>query len=155
MQTEHAIARDQDLRSPPSRRLVLARFMPFLFYAFVLITAVAVFVPLDPGMPREGIDPSYNFAMNQAVARQLTFGNQIVFTYGPYASVGSRLYDPATDFRMMCGTLCFGVSFILGILFLANGRGRYLIVTLLLFAATFGPGELLLLARTHFSSCSA
>jgi len=34
--------------------------------------------------------------MNQAIAQGLSFGDDIVFTFGPYASVYTQLYHPAT-----------------------------------------------------------
>lgn len=38
---------------------------------FVIITVLAVFVPLNPGMPRSGLDPSWVFSMNEAVAQKI------------------------------------------------------------------------------------
>jgi hypothetical protein len=101
---------------------------------------------LNARMPARGIDPAWQFAMNQAVARHLRFGPEIMFTYGPYASLATRTYDPATDRRMMWGSLLLGLSYMTALLFLAHRHKRHLIVTLLLFLATFGPGEALFLS---------
>jgi hypothetical protein len=115
-------------------------------WIFFVVTSIAVFIPLNPRMPSRGFDPSYAFALNQAVARHLTFGQQILFTYGPYASIATRTYDPATDQRMMFGSAWLGLSYLAALLFLAKGRKRLYLAGLLLFLATFGPGELLLLS---------
>jgi hypothetical protein len=106
-------------------------------------------------MPSKGLDASWEFAMNEAVARHLTFGKQIMFTYGPYASIGTRTYSPATDRRMVLGSLFVAVSFLAGLLFLARGKRRYLILLLLLFLATFGNPELLLLSYSFLLTACA
>jgi hypothetical protein len=116
------------------------------FYIFLAITAMALFIPLEPGMPSKGLDSSWVFAMNEAVARHLRFGKEIMFTFGPYASICTGSYHPATALRMICGSLLLGVSYITALLFLARGRKRYLTFFLLLFLATFGFRELLLLS---------
>lgn len=146
MQSEQISIKEPSLSDLLSRATLLSKFAPICFYIFLTITALAVFVPLNPTMPSRGIDPSYAFAMNQAVARHLSFGREIVFTYGPYASICTRTYDPAIDRRMVLGSLLLGVCYVTGVLFLARGQRRYLIVILLLFFATFGSGELFLLS---------
>jgi hypothetical protein len=146
MQSKLILAEEPSLSYPLSRTTRLSTFAPIFFYIFLTITAVAVFIPLSPTMPSRGIDPSYRFAMSQAVARHLSFGREVMFTYGPYASIGTRTYDPATDRRMMWGSFLLAVSYITAVLFLAHGQKRYLILLLLLFFATFGVGELLLLS---------
>lgn len=147
MQTELIVAEEPSPSSYlVSRTTLLSQFARIFFYIFLTITALAVFVPLSPSMPTRGIDPSYGFAMNQAVARHLSFGREIVFTYGPYASICTRMYDPATDRRMLWGSLLFAASFLTALLFLARDQKRYLIPILLLFFATFGNAELLLIS---------
>jgi hypothetical protein len=125
---------------------VLSRIGPASFYIFLTIAVVAIFIPLNPGMPSRGVDASWQFAMNQAVSRHLSFGREVMFTYGPYAAICTRTYDPATDRRMMWGSLLLAVSYVTAVLFLAGGQKRYLILILLLFLSTFGNGELLLLS---------
>jgi len=93
--------------------------------------------------------------MNEAVARHLSFGKQIMFTYGPYSSIGTRTYSPATDRRMVWGSLFVAVSFLAGLLFLARGKRRYLILLLFLFLATFGNPELLLLSYSFLLTACA
>lgn len=117
-----------------------------LFSIFVAITALAVFVPFKPRMPGAGLDASWEFAMNEAVARHLSFGTEVIFTYGPYASIGTRTYSPATDLRMMLGSIQLGASYLLALKFLASGKRRLLIIALLLFLAVLGSTELLLLS---------
>ena len=132
------------IRTP--RAVLLSRFGLILFYIFVTITTLAVFIPFNPRMPARGLDASWEFAMNQAVTRHLTFGKQVMFTYGPYASIGTRIFDPKTDRRMMLGSLLLAVCYLAALFHLARGPKRYLIVLLLLFLATFGSSELLFIS---------
>jgi hypothetical protein len=93
------------------------------FLAFALfLTVLAVFVPLNPVMPADGLEPSWMFAMNQGVAQGLVFGRDIVFTFGPYASIYTELYHPATDRLMICGSLFLGLSYALLLALLGKGE---------------------------------
>ncbi len=49
--------------------------------------------------------------MNQAAAQGLAFGKDIIFTFGPYASIYTRCYHPSTDMLMVCGTLYLALSY--------------------------------------------
>ncbi|MGD0891228.1 MAG: hypothetical protein ABR923_06815 [Terracidiphilus sp.] len=125
-----------------------------LFYLFFGISALALFIPLNPRMPTKGLDSSWQFAMNEAVARHMSFGGQVMFTYGPYASILTRTYSPATERRMLLGSLMAGLSFSLALLYLERGRKKFITVLLLLFLATYGNPELLLLSYAFlFSVC--
>lgn len=124
----------------------LKKLFTSIFYAFVGVTILSIFVPLNPRMPASGLDPSWEFAMNQAVARHMHIGKDIVFTYGPYAALITHIYDPATDWRMMLGSLVLGACFGCALLFVARGRKRRGVIALLLFLTIFGNIELLLVS---------
>ena len=94
-----------------SSLLVLKVVKENLFFAALLLVAVAVFVPFSPGMPWEGLDPSWVYGMNEAVAQGMSFGKDIVFTFGPYASIYTKNYHPATDQLMIWGSLYLAISF--------------------------------------------
>lgn len=85
-----------------------------LFFAALLVTSACMFVPFAPQMPGSGLDPSWIFGMNQALAQGLSFGRDVVFTFGPYSSVYTRHFHPATDGLMMAGgayiALCFFIA---------------------------------------------
>ena len=112
-----------------------------VFHAFVGVTILSIFVPLNPRMPATGLDPSWEFAMNQAVARHMRIGRDIVFTYGPYAALISHVYDPATDRRTMLGSLILAACFWSALLYVAHGRQRFSVIVLLLLLAVFGGPE--------------
>jgi hypothetical protein len=89
----------------------------FLIGAFLLLASVAVFVPLYPAFPSSGLDPSWAFAVNEAVAQGWIFGKDVVFTFGPYASIYTKIYHPATDklmvFSSLYLSLCYGLLLVL------------------------------------------
>jgi len=90
-----------------------------------LIAAIVAFSPFSPGMPSGGLDPSWVFALNQAVAQGFTFGDDIIFTFGPYASIYSKAYYPSTDFMMVSGSLYLALSYWAYFLFLMKGVQRF------------------------------
>lgn len=90
----------------------------------LLITIIAVFVPLMPEMPSEGLDPSWMFGINQAVAQNLSFGKDIIFTFGPYGSVYTKIYHPSTDLLMIISSFYLAISYWL-CLFLLIHRVQY------------------------------
>ncbi|MCM2131858.1 hypothetical protein [Larsenimonas rhizosphaerae] len=104
----------------------------------VFITLVLAWVPFFPGMPVVGLDPSWALGMNQAVAQSLVFGQNIVFTYGPYASIKTHLYHPVTDGLMLGGSLYFTLMLFLALY--VNLKKRAItggVIMLLLFAGCF------------------
>ena len=49
--------------------------------------------------------------INQAVAQRMAFGRDIIFTLGPYASVYTHAYHPATVWMMLLGCLLFDICY--------------------------------------------
>jgi hypothetical protein len=71
-----------------------------------------------PDMPGAGLDPSWSVSLNQAVAQHLNFGRDIAFTYGPFASVVTHYYSPATDSRMLFGGIYLSISYSIALIYL-------------------------------------
>jgi hypothetical protein len=76
-----------------------------------MITALIVATPLYPLMPTAGLDASWMYATNQAVAQGLAFGREVVFTFGPYGAIYSQQFHPGTDVLSIGAGLFFGVCF--------------------------------------------
>jgi hypothetical protein len=76
----------------------------------LLIAAVTMFVPVSPAMPVGTLDSSWAFAMNQAVAQRLSFGDQIIFSFGPYTCLYTQLYHPSTNRMMLVGGIYLALS---------------------------------------------
>jgi hypothetical protein len=88
-----------------------ARLIAFL----AILATVLLSVPLAPEMPRAGLDESWRYAMNEAVAQHLSFGKEVVFTFGPLAAIYTRLYHPSTDLMMLAGRVLIATAFAIGL----------------------------------------
>jgi hypothetical protein len=89
----------------------LAAITSMMASAFI---AVLLFVPLSPGMPSVGLDPSWAYAVNEAVAQHKTFGKDFIFTFGPLGFLYTSLYHPAIDTAMLVGRTFIAVSLCVG-----------------------------------------
>ena len=96
----------------------------------IIIYTLACLFLAKPLMPKFGLDPSWALGMNWAIANGLRIGEDIVFTFGPYASSYTRAYDPTTDYLMVGAalflTLCYGLQF----LYLAGRHRLYVAIFL-------------------------
>jgi hypothetical protein len=158
------------LNDPPFRSLCLAKLPSYLLATFVVITTSAIFIPLNPDMPDKGIDQSWIsainiarsnsgsvallaridqswvLAINEAVARHLRFGKDIIFTFGPYGSIYTQSFHPATDRLMLFGSTLLALSYAIALLYLTRGRPLYILLIFMLFLATFPSRDTLLLS---------
>lgn len=89
----------------------LAVFLFLLSGSFVAIS------PLLFNFPGSGLDPAWKLGLNYAIAKNWQFGQDIVFTFGPYAPVYTGLYSPEFFSRAIFGrlliTLAIGLSIFL------------------------------------------
>ncbi|WP_455283532.1 hypothetical protein [Cupriavidus necator] len=90
----------------------------------VVIGAVGAFVALNPFMPEAHLDSSWMLSLNEAIANGLVFGRDLIFTFGPFGSIYTKQFHPATDALVLGGGLLLALSFALGILSLAR-KGRW------------------------------
>lgn len=91
-------------------RLMTSQAIKKIAIVLSAIAVVLVLVPFEPSFPGHHLDWSWAYAMNVAVAKGLQFGRDIVFTYGPLASVSTGLYHPATDAITIVGRLILSAS---------------------------------------------
>lgn len=94
-----------EVASPNVRRVAKAAF-----WCLVLVSITALVMPLNPAMPGQGLDPSWGFGMNQAVAQGLAIGSEVLFTFGPYASVYTQIFHPQTDGLMLFGSVSIALA---------------------------------------------
>ncbi|MDX2347068.1 MAG: hypothetical protein QNK11_09385 [Legionella sp.] len=78
-----------------------------LFLILILITVISRIVPLQPSIPGESLDPSWALGTNQAITQG--------FTFGPYASIYTQAYHPATDALIIWSSLYLAVFFTIAI----------------------------------------
>jgi len=92
-----------------------------------LLLTFLVMLPLAPRQPTSGLDPSWTYALNEAVARHLVFGRDLIFTFGPFGSVYTQFYHPATDAIMLAGSALLAVGLCVGFALLTAPRRLYLL----------------------------
>jgi hypothetical protein len=95
-----------------------------LFVAVVVLC----YLPLSPFFPTDNLDSAWQWVMNEAVARHLIIGRDVIFTFGPFASVDTRQYHPATDMLDMGASLILGLALATGLLSVATGRRKWPLV---------------------------
>lgn len=99
------------IATPSFRRSVLRQVIVLV----VLVLTCLAFIPFSPWMPRAGLDPSWCYAINEAVERGLVFGRDMIFTFGPMGSVYSTAYGPGTDFQMLWGSGLYVIGFAIAV----------------------------------------
>jgi len=110
------------------------KILNYVLSFLLLLAIIAILVPLTPPMPE--VTDSEKFAMNYAVSQGMVVGKDVIYTYGPYSSIYSGQYYPATDFRMVLCCFYLAFSFWLPLaLLLKNVDWRW---TLTLFLALSG-----------------
>lgn len=115
-----------------------------LFLLALLLVSIAVLVPFSPRMPWSGLDPSWSFGMNEAVSQGMSFGKDIIFTFGPYASIYTESYHPSTDHLMVWGSLILAISFAVALWlnFRATGWALKVVLLAVLIALMFSRDAL-------------
>lgn len=114
------------LRTPQKKVLeTLNQILAPLSKLILLLVTVSTFVPFSPKLPASGIDSSWALGLNQAVAQGLAFGKEIIFTLGPYSSIYTKAYHPATNIMMNVGSLYLAISYWVALLFLMQNTRWY------------------------------
>ncbi|QTL02431.1 hypothetical protein J5J86_16740 [Aquabacter sp. L1I39] len=85
---------------------------------------MSAFVVFAPSFPIATLGGGWQFGMTEATRAGL-LGNPLTFTFGPFSSIYSSMYQPETDGLMIYGGLLLAVTATLGLLSLA-GPGRWL-----------------------------
>jgi hypothetical protein len=88
--------------------------------ALVAVATTVLFImPLSPAFPGVGLDLSWEYALNEAVAGHLVFGRDIVFTLGPLGFVFANMYHPATNWILLLVSALVGAGLGVGCALLA------------------------------------
>ena len=111
-----------------------------LFLIIFLLVVISVFVPLLPRMPLDGLDPSFEFGMQEAVAQDFSFGKRIIYSFGPYSSIYYKVYHPATDGLMIWGSLFFAIFFAIAAYLNFRNSGWLLWIGFLVFLSSVAYG---------------
>lgn len=83
----------------------------------LVITAFCLINPFTPVMPSGApLDPSWVIGLNQAVAQKLQFGQELIFTFGPYAAIYTKAFHPATNHLEILGSIYLSALYIFALL---------------------------------------
>lgn len=88
------------------------RALEFFLWCLLFVFFINAFGFLTPAMPAGWVDPSWAYGLNQAVAQGLIFGKDLIFTCGPYASIYTHMYHPATVWMMVLGIALVDVLYL-------------------------------------------
>jgi hypothetical protein len=75
-----------------------------------LIVGWFLLIPFNPDLPTVGLDSSWAYALNEAVSRGYVFGRDLIYTFGPYASLFTHMYGPTTNTMMMLASSLFATG---------------------------------------------
>lgn len=100
--------------------------------ALATITLVLLrFLPAGQPPLIDQLDIGWAWGVSVAAAKHWGFGQDLIFTYGPYAAVATLPYEPALRGMALAGGAVLGMSFAAGLLGFA-GPWRALLMALLL-----------------------
>src|ERR1035441_8877272 len=81
------------------------RVAGILLWCLLAVFFINVFGIFTFTMPASSLDQCWIYALNQAIAQGLYFGKEVIFTFGPYASVYTHSYHPGTVWITILGTI--------------------------------------------------
>ncbi len=101
---------------------------------FLLVSIMAILLPLSPAMPSIGLDPSWQLGIEYGVSRGFEIGKDLIFTFGPYVNIFSGTYHPKLDFLIMLTSIFLAFCYWLSIILLTEKiKWQYLLLGSLVF----------------------
>lgn len=88
----------------------MKRYIQALAVIALLLGTAFSYVPFQPLMPEANLDASWALGMNELAARHAVFGRDVVFTFGPLASVYTTFFHPSMDTAMLVASAWLAVS---------------------------------------------
>jgi len=118
-----------------------ALFWKLVFPALVFLVGSTLYLPLPHTYPSAGLDPSWRYALNESQALEIAFGRDIIFTIGPYTSLWSHLFHPATFWVVLVAGLALTLAFTRVVCGLSRevAPGARILLLIVLFATGFSP----------------
>lgn len=97
--------------------------------SFILfISSVFYFVPFDPGVPTDGLDPSWKAAISYAVDHHMPIGERVVFTFGPLANVYTGYHSETYGLGYIAVALYIAACFTLGVIACVRRERRFVVL---------------------------
>ncbi len=119
----------------------------FIAITFSAITLLSIFLPYQSGgFPCTGLDCSWMFALNQAIGQHLQFGKDIIFTFGPYASIYTKMYSPFTYNLMILGSVYLAISYLFALSIIFKRKPIWMVLYCILLITVMPSRDVLLLS---------
>lgn len=116
-----------------------------LYTVLLVINLIVLIIPLAPMQPSAELDPSWMLSVNQAFSQDLVFGREFIFTIGPYGSLYTWQYHPATSILTLTSAIAFTFGWTIALLGLTAGRQHIALFLLSIFLLTTKSHDLMLL----------
>lgn len=97
------------------------RIPEILLWCLLAVFFINVFGIFSFTMPASSLDQCWIYALNQAIAQGIYFGRDVIFTFGPYASVYTHSYHPGTVWITIIGTILIDSLFVSCFTWLVKG----------------------------------
>ena len=119
----------------------IIKLLNFIGHNWALILAVftvlSVFLPLNPFMPQTGIDNSWIFSMNSAVAENFYFGKDVIFSFGPYASIFTQSFYPSTYKFIFLSSFLLGSCYAVALFYTGINKNNFIMLAFSVFLSSF------------------
>jgi len=103
-------AKESAVFNENTNALTIGKIIDWIFPVALFIAVLGMAVPFSPEMPGAGLDPSWRSGLNQAVEQGFVMGRDIIFTFGPYASIYTTTVHPATIKIMYFGSVYIALA---------------------------------------------
>ncbi len=108
---EKAPSRKELIDSVPGRMRRTSPRLRALATSIFLIVASLFLIPWNPGAPPDGLDRAWELALHVAFLRELAFGRDLIFSFGPWGFLW-RGYHPSTYAMTIFGWAFFSFVFV-------------------------------------------
>lgn len=99
---------------------------------FTYLVGFLLVFAMPPRISGVGLDPSWSAAIAEATSRGLSFGSEIIFTFGPYSTLLTREYNPGVVGQTIWAGLLLSLSvgYFLDCLRIRTGHHFWILLTL-------------------------
>ena len=108
-------------------------FIQWLIYSVLFFSIIFKFTPITPISFGVGLDPSWTSGLATAINNELSFGRDLIFTYGPYASIVTKIYNKNLFNIVIISGLILSLFYFLSIISINRNKYFLLIFIILIF----------------------
>ncbi|MBB3048506.1 hypothetical protein FHR99_002780 [Litorivivens lipolytica] len=99
-----------------------------LLLSLLALACLAMYLPAAPSMPIDDVDPAWIMGMAYALANNLVIGRELIFTFGPFAGVYTKAYQPEIFHFSLIAASILALGLFLLLAYLKQGVRYYWIL---------------------------